>query len=178
MEQYYKTMQGYEVPSPSTAPGADGTLQMVKVPGDRKKAIFDALASNHPALRDLAMQQLKEEGKNQLTPKDLLSIATPESVLANTSNPAAWKPKRELKAYAPGEVLLDSSGNYATPGNPSGPLRESRNPAWFCSTAPSRTSVHHRNAGSEQPVRISLRQTSFLQRNLPATLPVHSHRKV
>ena len=120
MEQYYKTMQGYEVPSPSTAPGADGTLQMVKVPGDRKKAIFDALASNHPVLRDLAIQQLKEEGKNQLTPKDLLSIATPESVLANTANPATWKPKRELKAFAPGEVLLDSSGNYATPGNPSG----------------------------------------------------------
>lgn len=120
MEQYYKTMQGYEAPSMAMAPGADGTPQMVKVPGDRKKAIFDALASNHPVLRDLAMSQLKEEGKNQLTPKDLLSIATPESVLANTANPAAWKPKRDLKAFAPGEVLLDSSGNYATPGNPSG----------------------------------------------------------
>ena len=68
----------------------------------------------------MAIQQLKEEGKNQLTPKDLLSIATPESVLADTANPATWKPKRELKAFAPGEVLLDSSGNYATPGNPSG----------------------------------------------------------
>lgn len=120
MEQYYKTMQGYETPSLALAPNEDGSPQMVKVPGDRKKAIFDALASNHPVLRDLAMQQLKEEGKNQLTPKDLLSIATPESVLANTANPAAWKPKRELKAFAPGEVLLDSSGNYATPGNPSG----------------------------------------------------------
>lgn len=120
MEQYYKTMQGYETPSLALAPNEDGSPQMVKVPGDRKKAIFDALASNHPVLRDLAMSQLKEEGKNQLTPKDLLSIATPESVLANTANPAAWKPKRELKAFAPGEVLLDSSGNYATPGNPSG----------------------------------------------------------
>ncbi len=120
MEQYYKTAQGYEAPSMVLAPNEDGSPQMTKVPGDRKKAIFDALASNHPVLRDLAMQQLKEEGKNQLTPKDLLSIATPESVLANTANPAAWKPKRELKAFAPGEVLLDSSGNYATPGNPSG----------------------------------------------------------
>ena len=120
MEQYYKTMQGYETPSMALTPNEDGSPQMVKVPGDRKKAIFDALASNHPVLRDLAMQQLKEEGKNQLTPKDLLTISTPESVLANTNNPAAWKPKRELKAYAPGEVLLDSSGNYATPGNTSG----------------------------------------------------------
>lgn len=120
MEQYYKTSQGYATPSMAMQPGADGTPQMIKVPGDRKKAIFDALASNHPVLRDLAMQQLKEEGKNQLTPKDLLSIATPESVLANTANPASWKPKRELKAIAPGEVLLDSSGNFATPGNPSG----------------------------------------------------------
>ena len=120
MEQYYKTMQGYETPSMALAPNADGSPQMVKVPGDRKKAIFDALASNHPVLRDLAMSQLKEEGKDQLTPKDLLSIATPESVLANPANPAAWKPKRDLKAFAPGEVLLDSSGNYATPGNPSG----------------------------------------------------------
>ncbi len=120
LEQYYKTMQGYEAPSLALAPNADGSPQMVKVPGDRKKAIFDALASNHPVLRDLALSQLKEEGKNQLTPKDLLSIATPESVLANITNPAAWKPKRELKAFAPGEVLLDSSGNYAIPGNPSG----------------------------------------------------------
>ena len=120
MEQYYKTMQGYETPSMALTPNEDGSPQMVKVPGDRKKAIFDALASNHPVLRDLAISQLKEEGKNQLTPKDLLSIATPDSVLANTANPAAWKPKRELKAFAPGEVLLDSSGNYATPGNPSG----------------------------------------------------------
>lgn len=120
MEQYYKTMQGYEAPSLALAPNADGSPQMVKVPGDRKKAIFDALASNHPVLRDFALQQLKEEGKNQLTPKDLLSIATPESVLANIANPAAWEPKRELKAFAPGEVLLDSSGNYAIPGNPSG----------------------------------------------------------
>jgi hypothetical protein len=93
---------------------------MVKVSGDRKKAIFDALASNHPVLRDLAMQQLKEEGKSQLTPKDLLTISTPESVLADINNPGAWKPKRELKAVAPGEVLLDSSGNFATPGNPGG----------------------------------------------------------
>ena len=120
VEQYYKTMQGYETPSMALAPNEDGSPQMVKVPGDRKKAIFDALASNHPVLRDLAMTQLKEESKNQLTPKDLLSIATPESVLANITNPAAWKPKRELKAFAPGEVLLDAAGNYATPGNPSG----------------------------------------------------------
>lgn len=120
MEQYYKTMQGYETPSMVLAPNEDGSPQMVKVPGDRKKAIFDALASNHPVLRDLAMQQLKEEGKNTLTPKDLLTIATPESVLANPNNTSGWKPKRELKAVAPGEVLLDSSGNFATPGNPSG----------------------------------------------------------
>lgn len=120
MEQFYKTSQGYSAPSMARVPGEDGTPQMVHVPGDRKKAIFDALASNHPVLRDLAIQQLKEEGKNQLTPKDLLAISTPESVLASINNPGAWKPKRELKAVAPGEVLLDSSGNFATPGNPAG----------------------------------------------------------
>lgn len=120
MEQFYKTSQGYSAPSMARVPGEDGTPQMVHVPGDRKKAIFDALASNHPVLRDLAIQQLKEEGKNQLTPKDLLAISTPESVLASINNPGAWKPKRELKAVAPGEVLLDSSGNFATPGNPGG----------------------------------------------------------
>lgn len=120
VEQYYKTLQGYEAPSMAFAPTEDGTPRMVQVPGDRKKAIFDALASNHPVLRDLAMQQLIEEGKGQLTPKDLLGLATPESVLGNINNPAAWKPKREFKAFAPGEVLLDAAGNYATPGNPSG----------------------------------------------------------
>lgn len=128
MEQYYKTMQGYETPFMALAPNEDGSPQMVKVPGDRKKAIFDALASNHPILRDLAMQQLKEEGKNTLTPKDLLAIATPESILANPNNTAGWKPKRELKAVAPGEVLLDSSGNFATPGNPAG------SPPWKTTT--------------------------------------------
>lgn len=120
MEQFYKTSQGYDAPSLAMVPGPDGTPQTVKVPGDRKKAIFDALASNHPVLRDLAMQQLKEDAKGQVTPKELVSISTPESILANPNNPAAWKPKRELKAVAPGEVLLDSSGNFATPGNPGG----------------------------------------------------------
>ena len=120
MEQYYKTSQGYDAPSMVAQPGGDGTPQSIRVPGDRKKAIFDALASNHPVLRDLAMKQLAEEGKNQLTPKDLLGIATPESVLANTANPASWKPKRELKAVAPGEVMIDAAGNFAEPGNPRG----------------------------------------------------------
>lgn len=63
MESYYKTLEGYEEPSMALAPNADGSPQMAKVPGNRRKAIFDALASNHPVLRDLAMSQLKEQQK-------------------------------------------------------------------------------------------------------------------
>lgn len=63
MEQYYKTMQGYEAPSMALAPHEDGTPQMVKVPGDPRKAVMEALASNHPVLRELAMSQLKEMDK-------------------------------------------------------------------------------------------------------------------
>lgn len=120
MKNFYETSQGKDTPSMVLAPNADGSPQMQHIPGDRRKAIFDALAANHPVLRDLGMKMLTEEAKSQLTPKDLLTVATPESILANQGNTAAWKPKRELKAVAPGEVLLDSSGNMALPGNPTG----------------------------------------------------------
>jgi len=83
---------------------------------DKKKAVYDALASNHPVLREFAMKQLTEMGKDQLTPKDLLGISTPESVLAATHDPKQWKPKRELKGVTAGEVLVDAGGNVAQPG--------------------------------------------------------------
>jgi len=107
VEQYYKTMQGYEAPSMALAPNEDGTPQMVKVPGDRKKAIFDALASNHPVLRDLAMTQLKEEGKGAVGVKDLLPYADPASIPGLLAN-GTFTPKREVKAL--GERFWDVSG--------------------------------------------------------------------
>lgn len=62
-ENFYRTSEGYEAPSMAMQPNPDGTPQMAAVPGDKRKAIFDALASGHPVLRDFAAQQLKESGK-------------------------------------------------------------------------------------------------------------------
>lgn len=127
LEQYYRTSQGYDAPSMVKQPNPDGSLQTSRMAADPKKAIFDALSSKHPLVRDLGMQQLQQMGKQQLTPKDLLAISTPESVLTNPNNPQAWLPKRELKAVAPGEILLDSSGNVTTPGTGKG---RQGNPGW------------------------------------------------
>lgn len=62
-EKFYQTSEGSSAPSMALQPNPDGTPQMTTVPGDRRKAIFDALASGHPVLRDFAAQQLKRLGE-------------------------------------------------------------------------------------------------------------------
>lgn len=115
-ENFYRTSEGYSEPSLARTPNADGTPQTVSVPGNPRKAIFDALASGHPVLQQMAMQQLAAQQKGVVTLEKLSALATPESVLANPNNPAKWVPKRELKGMQPGEVLIDAAGNIATPG--------------------------------------------------------------
>jgi len=64
--QYYKTSQGYEAPSLVQQPNPDGTPKTVKVAGDSRKAIFDAMSSNHPLLRQMAMSQLQNMKPSEL----------------------------------------------------------------------------------------------------------------
>lgn len=117
MERFAETSQGQ--PAISLPPDQAGPVQAA-LPGDVRKAIMEALASNHPALKQFAMQQLAEQAKGQLTPKDLMGISTPESVLANPNNPRAWAPQRKLTPVASGEVMLDAGGNIAQPGGGQG----------------------------------------------------------
>lgn len=115
LQQFFDTSQGHQKDLYGPTPDG-GVLPPAQVPGDPKKAIFEALAARHPQVRQLAMQQLTGMGKQQLSPKDLLAVSTPESVMANPNDPSKWQPKRELKGVTPGEVLLDASGRIAQPG--------------------------------------------------------------
>lgn len=95
-EGFYRTAEGYEAPSMAMAPGPDGKPATQKVPGDKRRAIFEALASGHPVLRQFAMQQLEQEGKGGITAKDLLGIAAPTSVFENPNDPSKWRGKRDI----------------------------------------------------------------------------------
>lgn len=123
-EAFDRTGRGYDAPSMALQPNADGTPTITRVPGDPRKAIFDAMASNNPVLRQFAMAQLAEQSKGQLTPKELAAHATNESVLSNVNDPRAWKPKLDLGAAAPGEVQYDKQSgrmvNLAPPVTPPG----------------------------------------------------------
>lgn len=103
-EDYFRTAEGQTAPGPNQ----DGTAG-VAIPGNPRKAIFDALASGHPVMREFAMQQLKEAGKDKLTAKDLLPYTDPASIPAMVGgNTAGFKPKRDIKTL--GDQFWDVSG--------------------------------------------------------------------
>jgi len=110
MRDYQKTAMGYEAPS---FPGEGAPME--SVPGDKQKAILDAIASNHPVLQAFGMKQMEELGKGNLTAKDLSALATPASVLANPNAPNTWTPQRKLTGQTPGQVMIDEAGNVAEP---------------------------------------------------------------
>jgi hypothetical protein len=117
MEQFYKTSEGYSAPSMALAPGADGAPQEVAVPGNRKKAVFDALASNHPVLRDFAMQELKAmqaaaAKKPDISAKDLLPYVDP-SAIPDLLSSGSFKPKRDIKTL--GEQFWDVTNGQPKP---------------------------------------------------------------
>jgi hypothetical protein len=91
-EQFDRTSRGGWV-----EPGNGQAGPPQAVTGDRRKAIFDALASRNPVLRQFAMQQLEAEGKNALTVKDLLpharGSAIPDMLVRGT---AGFQPKRDI----------------------------------------------------------------------------------
>jgi hypothetical protein len=94
MQNYYSTYNG------DTEHG---------VKGDPRKAIANAIASNHPALREFAMKQAAEWSKGQLTPKDLAGYANPQDVVSSPNDPSKWTGKRDIKDS--GGILYD--GNTA-----------------------------------------------------------------
>lgn len=117
MEAYERTSRGYEKPYDPAIP-EDLRLPggMDRQAGDPRKAIFDAMASNHPVLRDFAMKQLAEQSKGQLTPVELAKHATSDSILKNPNDPRTWAPQQKLVSHAPGSIMLDEGGKLAVPG--------------------------------------------------------------
>lgn len=123
MQQYDKTSRGYSSPGDTPLPeGIDGPVRQAEnIPADPRKAVMDAMASNHPVLRDFAMKQMAEQAKGQVTPKDLLAHANPATVFAHPSDPSKWTGKANLKAITPGDVVLDeNSGALVNPTVPNG----------------------------------------------------------
>lgn len=135
LRQYESTRAGTPArtyPAPDTDPASTATVEAPAVPGDPRKAAIEAVASSYAPLRDIGMSDLKEAQKEGLTLKDLLPHANPASIPAMiTGGMGGFQPKQELKAFSPGEPILDvNSGNVftpkglpgaAAPGMPSGP---------------------------------------------------------
>jgi len=64
MDQFDKTSQG----TPAiTLPEDQAGPVMDAQPGNQRQAILDAIASNHPVLKQIGMQQLMSSGKDRLT---------------------------------------------------------------------------------------------------------------
>lgn len=70
VENYLQTSQGGQEKLPPDVQGPPQTFE----PNPRK-AMLDALAANHPILRQLGLQQLAGAGKETMTPKDILSLS-------------------------------------------------------------------------------------------------------
>lgn len=89
----------------------------------RRKAVMEAIASNHPVLKDLGMSMLKQQQAGMLTGKDLKDLATPESVIAHPNNPELWVPKVTFQQIVPGQVTADAGGvlRDPTPAKPVAP---------------------------------------------------------
>jgi len=113
MQKFYDTSMGGTDTQMVGGPNPDGTdgshlFQTARAPNPRQ-AIADALASNHPVLKEFAMKQMAEQAaldkKNQISPKDLLPYASPASILANQSDPSKWAPKANLDKI--GDVVFD-----------------------------------------------------------------------
>jgi len=134
MDQYQKTSEGYSAPSMALQPGADGVPQQVQIPGDPRKAVMDALASGHPILQKLAMEQLTAQQKGGITAKDLLPYAEPSAIPGMVGgNVGGFKPKRDIKTL--GEQFWDVSGEkpsvvggvqYAQPATIGGDLYQAQ----------------------------------------------------
>lgn len=125
LDAYQKTHQGQSYNSGVLKPNADGSAQQINT-ADPRKAIFDAMSSNNPALRAFGQQEFERFNKTQdtmninaheaavdgkVTERDLLGHATSDSIIGSGGNPAGFKPKPNLTSYGPGETIVNEDGN-------------------------------------------------------------------
>lgn len=92
---------------------------------DRNKAIQDALASNHPVLREYAMKEAAKRAESALQAKDLVGISDPASVLANQQDPTKWSPKRDIGEV--GGMIYDKNALSTVTLNGAKPTTETIN---------------------------------------------------
>ncbi len=116
MEQFQTTSEGVRVPDLAPRVGVDPRnppMIQQQAPNPRK-AVLDALSSNHPVLREMAMQELRKKPET-LSAKDLLQYATPEARADMVRMGAAgFKPAQEKLAEV-GGVVYDPTKREVVP---------------------------------------------------------------
>lgn len=130
VQRYMKLMEGTPDAQGSvpdiTGENADGTFQTgakpLTVPGqkpDQKAALLDALSSNHPVLRNLAMQGLAQYGKREapMSAKDILSLSDfdPKARIAaamSGGDLSKLAPKLQQQVVGDRIVTNAGDGNY------------------------------------------------------------------
>lgn len=120
VENYMNTSQGQAAPQAQLIDPFSGTSRMETIgtatPGDPKKAMLEALASNHPVLQQLGMSQLSGLGKKEtLSKKDLLSLSDFD---AKSRIAAAMAGDESLLAPAIKEHVVNNQIVAGTPGDP------------------------------------------------------------
>jgi hypothetical protein len=101
-----------QIPEVADESGGHGGAPMTAADATNRKrqAVMQAIASNHPVLQQLGMQQLQAMQKEGVSVKDVFGHATPEAqeAMARTGSVAGFKAKRE-KPIEVGGMLLDSN---------------------------------------------------------------------
>jgi hypothetical protein len=107
-------------PSAYQAPGMQTPQDVAMI---KRKAILEAMGSNHPLLQQVGASQLKGLTENQLTAKDLLPHAAPSSIPEMIrSGPAGFKPAKG-KPIEVGGTLVDPESLEAMVVKGPGPKR-------------------------------------------------------
>lgn len=102
------------VPGQSTVQTPGGGTEVT--PGDPRKAMLDAIASNHPVLQQMGMSQLAQmtKAKEGVGVKDLLPYVQPSAIPDLLSQGVGgFKPKREVKET--GGTFYDVGGDEPKP---------------------------------------------------------------
>jgi hypothetical protein len=104
MSNFINTKDGIDEMRPSMAlkPNEDGSMQQVpvKVAGDPKRAMLEAIASNHPVLQKLGMSMATakpEKDPNALSANTALAHFDPQSVAMNPNDPSKWAKKKDIR---------------------------------------------------------------------------------
>lgn len=137
MEAYADTSQGMPAAPTPRIDETGAPVMRPAEPGNPRQAALDALASNHPMLQQLGMQQLTQAKKEGLTKKDLLSLSgfDPKSRIAAAMAGDESLLAPETKEHVVGQQIvagIPGQGNY----KPVGDFREKYSPVGQLAVGP------------------------------------------